>query len=79
LITATIAPGRLLDVSNAADFVALTETNFEILTAEIFNLEGRARRRLQMHRGRHARDVEANASGGRNRGSVEAGRFRPAT
>jgi hypothetical protein len=28
---ATIAPGRLHDVSNAADFVALTETNFEIL------------------------------------------------
>ncbi len=36
---ATIAPGRLLDVSNAADFVALTETNFEILTAEIFKQE----------------------------------------
>jgi len=33
---ATIAPGRLHDVSNAADFVALTETNFEILTAEVF-------------------------------------------
>jgi hypothetical protein len=29
----TIAPGRLHAVSNAADFVALTETNFEILTA----------------------------------------------
>ena len=35
----TIAPGRLHDVSNAADFVALTETNFEILTAEIFKHE----------------------------------------
>ncbi|MCL4179179.1 MAG: hypothetical protein KJ072_15735 [Verrucomicrobia bacterium] len=33
---ATIAPGRLHDVSNAADFVALTQTNFEILTAEVF-------------------------------------------
>jgi hypothetical protein len=36
---ATIAPGRLHDVSNAADFVALTETNFEILTAEVFKRE----------------------------------------
>ena len=36
---ATIAPGRLHDVSNAADFVALTETNFEILTAELFKHE----------------------------------------
>lgn len=36
---ATIAPGRLLDVGNAADFVALTETNFEILTAEVFKQE----------------------------------------
>jgi len=36
---ATIAPGRLHDVSNAADFVALTETNFEILTAEVFKNE----------------------------------------
>jgi hypothetical protein len=36
---ATIAPGRLHDVSNAADFVALTETNFEILTAEVFKHE----------------------------------------
>ena len=36
---ATIAPGRLHDVSNAADFVALTETNFEILTAEVFKQE----------------------------------------
>ena len=35
----TIAPGRLHDVSNAADFVALTETNFEILTAEVFKHE----------------------------------------
>jgi hypothetical protein len=35
----TIAPGRLHDVSNAADFVALTETNFEILTAEVFKAE----------------------------------------
>jgi hypothetical protein len=35
----TIAPGRLHDVSNAADFVALTETNFEILTAEVFKQE----------------------------------------
>ncbi|MGA1237747.1 MAG: hypothetical protein ACO34E_12880 [Limisphaerales bacterium] len=36
---ATITPGRLHDVSNAADFVALTETNFEILTAEVFKQE----------------------------------------
>ena len=36
---ATIAPGRLHNVSNAADFVALTETNFEILTAEVFKQE----------------------------------------
>jgi hypothetical protein len=36
---ATIAPGRLHDVSNAADFVALSETNFEILTAEVFKHE----------------------------------------
>jgi hypothetical protein len=36
---ATLAPGRLHDVSNAADFVALTETNFEILTAEVFKQE----------------------------------------
>jgi hypothetical protein len=36
---ATIAPGRLHDVSDAADFVALTETNFEILTAEVFKHE----------------------------------------
>jgi hypothetical protein len=35
----TIAPGRLHDVSNAADFVALTGTNFEILTAEVFKHE----------------------------------------
>ena len=35
----TIAPGRLHDVSNAADFVALTEANFEILTAEVFKQE----------------------------------------
>jgi hypothetical protein len=35
----TIAPGRLHDVSNAADFVALTQTNFEILTAEVFKQE----------------------------------------
>ena len=35
----TIAPGRLHDVSNAADFVALTETNFEILTSEVFKQE----------------------------------------
>ena len=35
----TIAPGRLYDVSNAADFVALTESNFEILTSEIFKHE----------------------------------------
>ena len=34
-----IAPGRLHDVSNAADFVALTETHFEILTAEVFKRE----------------------------------------
>jgi hypothetical protein len=34
-----IPPGRLHDVSNAADFVALTETNFEILTAEVFKQE----------------------------------------
>jgi hypothetical protein len=33
---ATLPPGRLHDVSNAADFIALTETNFEILTAEVF-------------------------------------------
>ena len=33
---ATLPPGRLHDVSNAADFVALTQTNFEILTAEVF-------------------------------------------
>jgi len=26
-------------MSNAADFVALTETNFEILTAEVFKQE----------------------------------------
>ena len=36
---ATIAPGRLHNVSNAADFIALTETNFEILTAEVFKQE----------------------------------------
>jgi hypothetical protein len=36
---ATIAPGRLHDVNNAADFIALTETNFEILTAEVFKQE----------------------------------------
>lgn len=36
---ATIAPGRLHDVSNAADLVALTETNLEILTAEVFKQE----------------------------------------
>jgi hypothetical protein len=36
---ATLTPGRLHDVSNAADFVALTETNFEILTAEVFKQE----------------------------------------
>ncbi|MCL4181221.1 MAG: hypothetical protein KJ072_26190, partial [Verrucomicrobia bacterium] len=36
---ATIAPGRLHDVSNAADFVALTQTNFEILTSEVFKHE----------------------------------------
>lgn len=36
---ATIAPGRLHDVSNAADFVALTATNFEILSAEVFKQE----------------------------------------
>ena len=36
---ATIEPGRLLDVTNAADFVALTETNFEILSAELFKSE----------------------------------------
>ncbi len=36
---ATITPGRLLDVNNAADFVALTQTNFEILTAEVFKQE----------------------------------------
>ena len=36
---ATLPPGRLHDVSNAADFVALTETNFEILTAEVFKQE----------------------------------------
>ena len=36
---ATIAPGQLHDVSNAADFVTLTETNFEILTAEVFKAE----------------------------------------
>jgi hypothetical protein len=35
----TIAPGRLHDVSSAADFVALTEANFEILTAEVFKRE----------------------------------------
>jgi hypothetical protein len=35
----TIAPGRLHDVSNAADFLALTETNFEILTPEVFKQE----------------------------------------
>ena len=35
----TIAPGRLHDVSNAADSVALTETNFEILTSEVFKQE----------------------------------------
>ena len=36
---ATIVPGRLHNVSNAADFIALTETNFEILTAEVFKQE----------------------------------------
>jgi hypothetical protein len=36
---ATLPPGRLHDVSNAADFVALTETNFEILTSEVFRHE----------------------------------------
>lgn len=36
---ATITPGRLHDVSNAADFVALTETNIEILTSEVFKDE----------------------------------------
>ncbi len=36
---ATLTPGRLHDVSNAADFVALTQTNFEILTAEVFRQE----------------------------------------
>lgn len=36
---ATLPPGRLHDVSNAADFVALTETNFEILTDEVFKHE----------------------------------------
>ena len=36
---ATLPPGRLYDVSNAADFVALTQTNFEILTAEVFKQE----------------------------------------
>jgi hypothetical protein len=35
----TLTPGRLLDVSDAADFVALTATNFEILTAEVFKRE----------------------------------------
>jgi hypothetical protein len=39
LIWERFAPGRLHDVSNAADFVALTETNFEILTAEVFKQE----------------------------------------
>ena len=34
----TIAPGRLNDVSNAADFVTLTESNFEILTEELFKV-----------------------------------------
>ena len=34
----TIAPGRLDDVSNAADFVTLTESNFEILSEELFKL-----------------------------------------
>ena len=32
---ATLPLGRLHDVSNAADFVALTEANFEILTAGV--------------------------------------------
>jgi hypothetical protein len=32
---ATIAPGRLHDVSSAADFVALTETNFEELADDV--------------------------------------------
>jgi hypothetical protein len=36
---ATLTPGRLLNVSDAADFVALTATNFEILTAEVFKRE----------------------------------------
>jgi hypothetical protein len=36
---ATIPPSRLHDVSDAADFVALTETNFEILAAELFKQE----------------------------------------
>jgi hypothetical protein len=36
---AIIAPGRLHDVSNAADVVALTATNFELLTSEVFKQE----------------------------------------
>jgi hypothetical protein len=32
---ATIAPGRLHNVSNAADFIALTETNFEELADDV--------------------------------------------
>jgi hypothetical protein len=36
---ATIPPSRLHDVSDAADFIALTETNFEILAAEVFKQE----------------------------------------
>src|SRR5262245_52169991 len=35
----TLSPGRLFDVSDAADFVALTEQNFEILTQEVFKRE----------------------------------------
>jgi hypothetical protein len=34
----TIAPGRLYDVSDAADFVTLTQDNFEILTEELFKV-----------------------------------------
>ena len=32
----TIAPGRLNDVQNAADFVTLSADNFEILSEEIY-------------------------------------------
>ena len=35
----TIVPGRLHDVSNVADMVASTQTNFEVQTSELFKQE----------------------------------------